>query len=784
MTFEIALVLIILLVALVLFVTEWIPMDVTALLVLGSLAVTGLVDGRQAFSGFSNPAVITVWAMFILSEGLTRTGVANRIGQWVMKTAGHGEARLIIVVMLTSGGLSAIMNNIGVAALMLPVVIHIARRTGCPPSRLLMPLAYGTLLGGLTTMIGTPPNLLVSDALRERGLETFGLFSYTPVGLVAMLAGVGFIAFVGRHFLPRTDPVKESTQGVNLEEEYALRDRTFVMRLSQGSLLAGTALGESRLGSALGLNVVAVTRDGRLVSAPAPDFVLRDGDSLITQGRLDRLEELQGWQTFALDAREGDLNGLVGQGLAVAEVRIAKDSWLVGKALFETDFRSRFGAVVLVIRRSAARKRGEVSATVLTAGDRLLVQGRAEKIAALAKNPVFDRFEPGAADDLARVEELKEKIFEVTVPDNSVLVGQTLAECRLGDAFGLRVLGIDRKGARLLLPEPEEEIQAGDQLIIHGTRQDLRILRGLQELEIESETAPDLSVLESDRVGMVEVTLAPRSSLAGVVLRQLHFRERFGLQVLAIWRGGRAYRSNLRDMRLEFGDAFLVMGERDRLALFQEESDFLVLTPTVKNVFRTERAPLATVIMAAVLVPVLFGWLPIAVSAVCGVAFMVLAGCLKMDEAYRAIEWRAVFLIAGMIPLGTAMQDTGAASLVAEAVVDFLGPLGPWPVIIGLYVITAAATTIIPTAALVLLMAPITIQTCTELGVSPLTGMMAIAMAASASFTSPISHPANILVMGPGGYRFVDYLKLGIPLALVVFLAVFAVLPIFWPLHP
>ena len=155
-----------------------------------------------------------------------------------------------------------------------------------------------------------------------------------------------------------------------------------------------------------------------------------------------------------------------------------------------------------------------------------------------------------------------------------------------------------------------------------------------------------------------------------------------------------------------------------------------------------------------------------------------------MDEAYRAIEWRAVFLIAGMIPLGAAMQDSGAASFLAEGVVGFLGPLGPWPVIVGLYVITAVATTIIPTAALVLLMAPITIQTCTELGVSPLTGMMAIAMAASASFTSPISHPANILVMGPGGYRFVDYLKLGIPLALVVFLAVFAVLPIFWPLHP
>ena len=163
---------------------------------------------------------------------------------------------------------------------------------------------------------------------------------------------------------------------------------------------------------------------------------------------------------------------------------------------------------------------------------------------------------------------------------------------------------------------------------------------------------------------------------------------------------------------------------------------------------------------------------------------MVLWGCLTMEEAYEAIEWRAVFLIAGMLPLGTAMQDTGAASFLALGVVGALGPFGPWPVIFGLYVITALATTIIPTAALVLLMAPIMIQSCIDLGVSPQCGMMAVAMAASASFTSPISHPANILVMGPGGYRFVDYVKLGAPLALVVFAVVLVGLPIFWPLYP
>jgi di/tricarboxylate transporter len=237
-------------------------------------------------------------------------------------------------------------------------------------------------------------------------------------------------------------------------------------------------------------------------------------------------------------------------------------------------------------------------------------------------------------------------------------------------------------------------------------------------------------------------------------------------------------------MTLEHGDAFLVMGPSDRLALFQREKDFLALTQTETEVLRKEKAPIAVAIMAAVLIPVLFGWLPISISALCGVVLMVLFGCLNMEEAYEAIEWRSVFLIAGMLPLGIAMQNSGAASLVADQVVHLLGSYGPWPVIIGLYIVTAIATTIVPTAALVLLMAPIVIQTCGDLGVSPQAGMMAIAIAASASFTSPISHPANILVMGPGGYRFVDYVKLGVPLAIVVFIVSIVMLPIVWPLQP
>jgi len=210
MTPQIALVLTILGLAVALFATERLRMDLVALLVLGSLALTGLVSPSEALSGFSNPAVVTVWAVFILSGGLSRTGVANFVGRQVLRLAGQGEVRLVVTIMLTAGVMSAFMNNVGVAALLLPVVMDIARRTDRPPSKLLMPLAFGSLLGGMTTLIGTPSNILVSDALREHGLRPFQLFDYMPVGLVALLVGVGFMALVGRHLLPARDPIRES----------------------------------------------------------------------------------------------------------------------------------------------------------------------------------------------------------------------------------------------------------------------------------------------------------------------------------------------------------------------------------------------------------------------------------------------------------------------------------------------------------------------------------------------------------------------------------------------
>jgi di/tricarboxylate transporter len=781
MTIEIGFVLAVLVLSFILFITEWIRMDVVALLVLAVLAISGLVSPEQALSGFSNPAVVTVWAMFMLSAGLTQTGIANMIGRRVLKLAGTGEIRMIIVIMLTGGILSAFMNNIGVAALMLPVVMDIARRTGRPPSRLLMPLAYSTLLGGLTTLIGTAPNLLVSEAMHENGLRPFGLFDFAPVGGAIMIAGTLFFAFIGRLWLPKRDPMRESSEGTDLASNFSLGENTVEMVVPAGSPLDGLTLGQSRLGSATGLNVFAVSRNDETIPAPGHNFVLQANDRLEVGGSLNRLKELQGWRELELEQTDLGLDSLSLGDVGLAELQLSSDCDLIGKDLRETDFRSHYGLIVLAIRRGNEVHLDGLAEIPLHAQDRLLVQGHMQRIEELRTSKAFESQQSLPQTQLAQQYSLDHRLFVVRVPDESILIGKSLAESRLGEALAIGVVGILRGGNANLLPEPSEMIRAQDRLLVRGKEEDLVAFHGLQQLEIASGDA-GLRALQSERIGLVEVTLSPRSSFAGRSLREIAFRQRFGLQAMAILREGQTHRSHLRDMPLRFGDVLLLVGSRERAIDLAKATDFIVLTQTLRESTKNRKAIVAGLILLAVLAPVLLGFLPIAICAVAGATLMVLTGCLKMEDAYRAIEWRAIFLIAGMLPLGTALQQSGAAAFLAEGVLNIAGSMGPWGVVIGLYLVTAVATMVIPTAALVVLMAPIVLKASADMGIDPHSAMMAMSIAASASFTSPISHPANLLVMGPGGYQFKDYVKIGVPLTIVVLLVTLLLLPWVWPL--
>ncbi len=786
MTPDVVLVLSILAVSVLFLVTEWIPMEVTALLSLGAVALTGLVSPVHALSGFSNPAVVTVWAVFILSGGLTLTGVANAIGRFVLRLAGSSETRMIIVIMVTAGVMSAIMNNVAVAALMLPVVMDIARHTNRPPSRLLMPLAYGSLLGGLTTQIGTPPNILVSDALRDAGMKPFTFFDFTPVGLIIMFAGVVFMILIGRHLLPQRDVAKESSTNNSSDwrSQYDLQERLFHIRVPRDSILAQKTLAQIRMGSVLGWNVIGITRGDRTFLAPEPTATLQAGDRLTVEGRIETLNELKNWHQLEIEEGGIDLQEPYSDKIKIGEVLLPGNSRFAGRTLNSLGFRGRFGLNVIAIRRSDYVKRTNLQDEPLQRGDMLLLAGSEEHFEELKNNTAFDQLRYVERSELTDVYHLHERLMVMQIPSDSALINKTLKESRLGDALGSRVLGILRGNDPIIMPEPDEVMQSGDRLVVEGRMRDFENLRGLEELEIERRAGTDVDKLISGDVGLLEAILSPRTTLEGKTLRQINFREKFGLNVLALWRRGQAYRSNLRDVDLRFGDALLLIGPHSKLQLLGREPDFIVLTESAQKELRLEKMKLSILIMAAILLPVILGWVPIYIAAVIGAALMVLTGCLTMDEAYRQIEWKAVFLIAGMLPLGSALDQTGAAKLIAEGVVALVGPYGPHAVMFGLVALTFLATCFVPTAALIVLMAPIVLNTSANMGLSPYALMMAVAMAASASFTTPISHPANILVMGPGGYRFMDYLKVGGLLTLVILAVIMLVTPIFWPLVP
>ncbi len=784
MSYEMIVVLSILLITLLLLITEWIRVDLIALFVLAALAISGLVNHEQLFLGFSNPAVITVWAMYILSEGLTRTGSTNSISRLIGSYAGASEIKAIIAIMLASGILSAFMNNIGVAALMLPVVLEICRRTNQLPSKLLMPLAFGSLLGGLVTMIGTPPNLLVSDFMQKQGLNAFQMFDFAPIGMAILIIGSFFTAFVGRHLLPKNPNSLDA--GLEKQEkliaQYGLQERTFVMKLPSDSVLVGKALHETQLTNVAGLMVISLIRKGKTIFQPQANIELQANDRLMVQGRLDRFQEMTDWSQLVIERESPILRDLVNEKIRFAETDISHDSLLIHNTLDYHTLYRRFSVNVLAIRRNNLLRRTKLSSVELADGDKLLLQGDIEALESLAKSAEFSNMNIISQDEMEQNYHLNERLFVLHVPANSGISGKSLGSSRIGEAFDFRILGVFRDNELQLMPTPELELQDRDLLLVQGTFENLEVLKGLQELEIEKTTANPINMISSDQIALSELVLAPRSSLAGKKIAEIEFKNKYAVQLLAVWSKSQVYRVDFDDMVLNSGDAIVVMGTKQKLRLLHEDNDFIALTKMAFEFQNSEKSLTASLIMFAVVIAAVSGWLPIAVAAVTGAAVMVLFNCLSMDDAYRSIDWRSVFLIAGMMPLGMALQDSGLTAVLANFIIGNSGLLGEWGILVSLFLLTSAFTLFVPTAALVVMLLPIAYDLSLKLGQAPEPYLMTVAIAASASLASPVAHPANILVMVPGGYRFIDYLKVGLVTTLLVMLITFVLLPIVWPL--
>jgi len=589
---EITLVLLLLLIALVLFATEWLRMDLVSLLLLLALAVTGLVSAEEAFSGFSNPAVITVAAMFIISAGLTRTGALVPLGNRLMRLAGGSEVRMVVVIMLCSAGFSAFINNIGATAMLLPMAVSMARNGRISPSKLLIPLAFGSLLGGVCTLIGTPPNILMNTLLGQYTGEHFSMFDFTPVGLAILTTGTLYMALIGRHLLPE-------------------------------------------------------------------------------------------------------------------------------------------------------RKAGT----------------------------------------LTEAYQVKEYITEVQILDDSPLHGQRIGRSNFESRYGLKIRAFLRAGRKYPTPHRNRKLYSGDTLLLEGGPEAILSLRESKGLAIVPERDNPAATTELDReeLMVIEAALSPNSGLAGKTLREVHFVETYGLTPLALWRSGAPVVRKVDRVLLRFGDVLLLQGPQENVLHLGEDHGFLLLGDIRTVSDQPQKAPLALTILVATIALASTDLLPIMLAASLGALAMVLSRCLNVRDLYTTIDWSIIVLIAGTLPLGLALEKTGAARLLADQIVGLIGPFGPLAVLCALFLLTSLLTEIMSHAAAAVLMAPIAFNSALDLAVSPQPFFMAVAVAASSCFMTPISHQSNALVMGPGGYRFTDFLRVGAPMNLLIWLVATILIPIAFP---
>ncbi len=780
MTYEIAFLLVVLAAMVVLFLTEKLPIDLTAFLGLTLLVFTGYVAVDQAFTGFASSAVITMLSIFIVSAGLMQTGVADLIGGAIHRFVGSREGPLMVAVMLVAGVLSMFMNNIAATAVLMPAVASLARRAHLPPSRLFMPLAFGAILGGTATLVGTPPNILAASMLRDRGLEPFGLFDFTPIGLVLLLGGVVFMLTLGRRLLPGRRAAAPGRGESELADLYGLREGLFSIRIPSGSELDGATLRETRLGTTLGVQLLGVARGEDWRLAPGDDTRLLAGDELVVQGDAEEVEQtlrLQGvdlgMATTLGTATTGEI-GAPDAGVTALRARVPAASPLVGSTLAETRFREQWRVFVIAVERDGEVHVDRLGSLRIEQGDLLygLFGDDAPEID--REVLIIDESGPAALD---RLED--QPLLVIRVPENSTLLASGAGVEWMGRLMDLTVVAVERKGEVIWGPGPQILFEAGDRLFVKGRERRLRALLRMGGVELTSGVAAP--AFESEEVGMAEATLAPRSGLAGRTLADIEFRDRYGAQVLAIWREGHPIRRGLAGLALRVGDALLLQGRRGRLGLLAREPDLLVLSDVADEPRRLNKAPYAVGCLALMVVLVVTGVAPIQVAAFASASLIVLCGALTMEEAYRAIEWRAIFLVAAILPVGSAMESSGAAALLASSVMDLAGPAGPYAVLAALVLLSSLLSQCLDGAPAVVLLTPVVLEAASGLGLSPNPLMMGVALAASAAFMTPFSHKANLLVMGAGGYRSMDYLRAGTPLTVILLAVIVWMVPLIFP---
>lgn len=602
--------LIILAISAILFVSGRVRSDLVAICVALSLVLTGVLTPEEALTGFSNPIVIMMVGLFIVGGGIFSTGLAKRISTGILSLAGTSETRLFVLLMIATGFIGAFVSNTGTVALMLPIVVSLARGAGISSSRLLMPLAFAGSMGGMLTLIGTPPNLIVRDALVSAGYEPLTFFSFTPIGLICI--AVGTLAL-----LPLT-------------KKY-LKERK----------------GKSN------------SRSGKSLEQLAKEYRVAEG---------------------------------------MTQLAVGANSPMCGKTLKQLQIHGRYGTTVIEIRRRTK-------------------QGRA-----LTKTEQF----------------------------------------ALGDV----------------------KLQAADVLFVTGQPEQIEQLTKENSLT-KIETKEDSLALHFYDVGMAEILVLPTSSLVGRTVQELDFRTVYGLNVLGIRRRDDYLLDDIKSRKLNASDIILVQGPWNHIAKLNkgDSTEWVVIGQPQEQAAKVTldyKAPLAALIMLLMVAAMAFDFIPIApVTAVMLAAVaMIITGCLRsVEAAYKTINWESIILFGAMLPMSTALEKTGASEHISTAIVSMVGDYGPYALIAAIYLTTSVMTLFISNTVTAMLMAPIALSAATAQGADPVAVLMAVTVAASLCFASPFSTPPNALVMSAGGYKPIDYIRVGLPLQIIIGVVMVIVLP-------
>ncbi|MGL5126647.1 MAG: SLC13 family permease [Aeromonas popoffii] len=595
--------------AIYLFITNKVRMDVVALLIIILFVLSGTLTLPEALAGFSDPNVILIAALFVVGEGLVRTGIAYQVGDMLVKVAGSSEIRMLVLLMVAVSLLGAVMSSTGVVAIFIPVVLSVANRMGIPAGRLMMPLGFAGLISGMMTLVATPPNMVVNSELMRHGIQGFGFFGFTPMGLIILVMGIVY------------------------------------MLLMRGSLV-------------------------------------REG------------EEGKGKQAGRSTMRD-----------------LIRDYRLAGRA-----------------RRLAIR------------------------------------------------------------PD-SPLIGQTLDELQLRASYGANVIGVERwrKFRRVMVTvSGVTEFQAKDVLLIDMSDPEVDIREFCREARLEPMILRGEYFSDQAReVGMAEVSLIPGSRMLGKSIREVAFRSHYGLSVVGIRRDGEALTGKLVDDPLLMGDSLLVVGNWSLIRLLQTHSrDFLLLgLPAEVDEMAPARSQAihALICLGIMVVLMVTDPVPNVIAALVACLLMGKFRCIDMESAYKSIHWPTLILIVGMLPFALALQKTGGVDMIVGGLIAAVGEMGPRAMLASLFALCALIGLFISNTATAVLMAPIALGTAQQMGISPYPFAMTIAIAASAAFMTPVSSPVNTLVLGPGNYKFVDFVRIGVPFTLLVMVVSVVAIPWFFP---